>query len=244
MRAAQVGSLKRQKTGVGGGVETTDDAAELEINSGSTVFGSVDAAGAVPEIGSSTVEGDVTAGGKIQLKIKISIKDSDLCTATDAGLETTDGGAVTVKSNSTAGGPVDADGRVEKTENPTVEGAVASNGDAKLEGSMTVESATIERRVDAGGDVLLRGSTTVTGDVVAEGSVTILRERDGQRDGHGEPVTARHARRRHLDRADRSAPPHGTDGRSSGARRRPVARRSGRVLPIPQYSYARAEYRR
>ena len=84
VRAAQVGKLKGTKAEVGGNVETTDPTAGLNIKGGSTVHGTVDAAGPIPELNSSTVEGTVRAGGKLKVK------------------------------SSTVDGLIDADGRVEK----------------------------------------------------------------------------------------------------------------------------------
>lgn len=167
--AARIGKLKGDKTKIGGNVETTDSTADLRIKGGSTVYGSVDAAGPIPELSSSTVKGSLIVGGKVK------IKNGNVCTT--AGSLETNGGKVNVKDGSTIGGSIDAGGPIEKiTGGSTVKGSVTSVGDARIKGGSTVEGF-LKTKSGSGGVVAIVGSgTVVEGFVDADGKVQKIKD--------------------------------------------------------------------
>jgi predicted acyltransferase (DUF342 family) len=182
VEAAQVGTLKGSNTEIGRSVRTTDQSADLEIN-GATVYGVVDAAGSIPEIKDSRVEGSVTAGGNV------NVNESKVCTGPGTGLETkatVDTGKVKIKSSSTVSGPVDAAGPIEAVKGSTVKGNVDSDDkvkkikDATVKGDVTaddkvgvIEQSTIKGSLTSGGEVEEVKQSTVEGSLTADGRVKV-----------------------------------------------------------------------
>lgn len=142
---------------IDGNVVTTDaDAGKVTIKDGSTIGGSVEAAGAIPKIKNATVEGDVQAAGDIA-------GNGGIDDATVAGsVTTTDGGAVSIKGSSaevgTGGTAVDADGDV------TVSGGATVAGSVVAEGAITVNGATVEGNAE-GASVTVQNGGTVEGTI-------------------------------------------------------------------------------
>jgi len=147
---------------IGGDVVTTDgDNGAVVVRDGSEIAGEIDAAGAIPRIGDSTVGGSVTAGGKIG-------DDGGIDGSTiDGDVETTDGdnGAVTIKNGSEVGGKIDAAGSIPRIGDSTVDGDVTAAGKISDDGGIVDSTigGTVTTTDDDGGDAVIQGSSAAVG---------------------------------------------------------------------------------
>lgn len=156
-------------TVIGGGLSTADGGSVWLEDA--TVYGDVDADGAIPSLNDTDVGGSVAARRDVG-------SDGDPVTnaAIDGDLTTTDGD-VWVAADTTVQGDVGAGSAIPSLENAEIVGNVRSAGPVGVDGGEAIRDTTVCGSVDAGGRIRRVSNSRVNGSVTAAGDI-------GGSDGH------------------------------------------------------------